>query len=103
MQLTANRRKSRRVRQRKAATMSDYDGLRLCAVCGDRETQHTVCHVCRAQLAIDGSDLHYFAVIFTVNGRQESRVKTARNRGEAEAELQQFYPDMQVDGIYQIY
>jgi hypothetical protein len=33
----------------------DYDGLRLCSVCGDRETRGDVCWVCRQQAAIDAS------------------------------------------------
>lgn len=33
--------------------MSDWDGLRICRVCGDRETQSEVCWACREQEAID--------------------------------------------------
>jgi len=33
-----------------------YDGLRLCSVCGDRETMEDVCWVCRQQAMIDESD-----------------------------------------------
>lgn len=33
----------------------DFDNLRLCSVCGDRETQEDVCWVCRQQAMIDES------------------------------------------------
>lgn len=81
------------------------DGLRLCAVCGDRETQSTVCHACRRQLAIDGKDMHYFEVVFTVNGKTDSRIRTARTEREAAFSVTSFYPDtdIQIDSIYQIY
>lgn len=34
----------------------DYDGLRICSVCGDRETLGDVCWSCREQAMIDESD-----------------------------------------------
>ncbi len=30
-----------------------YDGLKLCEICGDRETQESICWVCRRQQDID--------------------------------------------------
>lgn len=37
--------------------MSDYDGLRLCRICGDRETQQHVCSSCRHQEDIDNYEM----------------------------------------------
>lgn len=37
-----------------------WDGLYLCQVCGDRETQHRVCWACREQEAIDNSDYPHY-------------------------------------------
>lgn len=36
--------------------MSDWDNLRLCSVCGDRETTSDICWSCRLQEQIDNSD-----------------------------------------------
>jgi len=30
-----------------------YDGLKLCSVCGDRETRESICYSCRQQRMID--------------------------------------------------
>lgn len=38
-----------------------WDGLRLCKVCGDRETQSDICWACRQQEAIDNYDFSGWA------------------------------------------
>lgn len=47
-----------------------YDGLRVCALCGDRYTRGDVCHVCAQQCAIDGVSIH--------DAIKESREREAR-------------------------